>query len=171
MARPKKNQFDPQSAQPQQRRNIGGHGEVKSDLFKLDVAACMVNKSYNDAPDLYEQEHIHWFHTFDSDGKKHTRCNAVSGHFHVIETEDQGDDKPVKVLSVSGPMHEVKRRVKGRWVKVVEPVSATLEDDHTHAIIYKKTDVVEIRTQSANAINLVAAEAQKTAPIPGVSGF
>ena len=83
MARPKKNQFDPQSAQPQQRRNIGGHGEVKSDLFKLDIAACMVNKSYNDAPDLYEQEHIHWFHTFDSDGKKHTRCNAVSGHFHV----------------------------------------------------------------------------------------
>lgn len=170
MARPKKNQFDPQASQTI-KRNIGGKGQVKSDLFKLEAAACMVNKSWGDVPDLYEQEHIHWFHTFDSDGKKHTRCNAVSGHFHVIETEDQGEDQPVKILSVSGPMHEVKRKVKGRWLKVTEPVSGSLEDEHSHAITYKKTDIVEIRTQSAQAANIVAAEAQLTAPVQGIGGF
>lgn len=170
MARTKKTQFDP-SAPQQIKRNIGGKGEVKSDLFKLEVAACQVNKAWGDTPDLYEQEHIHWFHTFDSDGKKHTRCNAVSGHFHVIETEDQGEDQPVKILSVSGPMHEVKRKIKGRWTKVTEPVSSTLEDDHTHQIIYKKTDIVEIRMHTAQAANIVAAEANLTAPVSGVNGF
>lgn len=170
MARQKKNQFDPSQEQTQQ-RIIGGKAQIKSDLFKLEVAACNVNKSFNDIPDIYEQEHIHWFHTYDSDGKKHIRSNAVSGHFHVIQYEEQGENKPVKILSVSGPMHEVKRKVKGRWLKVIEEVSSTLEDDHTHQITYKKTDIVEIRTQSPAAINVVAAEAQKTAPVPGVTGF
>lgn len=171
MAIKKQKQFVASEQPTTQKRIIGGKGECYSDLFKLEVSACHVNKSYNDVPDLYEQEHIHWFHTFDSDGKKHTRSNAVSGHFHVIEYAEQGEGKPVKVLSVSGPMHEVKRKIKGRWVKVTEAVSSSLEDDHTHEITYKKTDIVEIRSQSPNAINIVAAEAQKTAPIPGISSF
>lgn len=171
MARPSKQKFDP-SAQQSQQRIIGGKAQVKSDLFKLEISPCMVNKSYNDIPDLYEQEHIHWFHTYDSDGKKHTRSIAVAGHFHVIEYEQTANEnEPVKILSVSGPMHEVKRKIKGRWVKVTEAVSSSLEDDHTHEITYKKTDIVEIRSQSPNAINIVAAEAQKTAPIPGISSF
>lgn len=160
-------QFDPQ-AQQVQKRVIGGKAQIYTDLFKLDVAACNVNKSYNDVPDIYEQEHCHWFHTYDSDGKKQTRSIAVSGHFHVIEYEEQGEGLPVKVISVSGPMREVKKRIKGKWVKVVEPVSSDLEDNHTHNIIYKKTDIVEIRTQRVEVINAVAAEAQKTAPIAGV---
>lgn len=171
MAKKKHAQFEANNQPTTQARIIGGKGQVYSDLFKLEVAACNVNKSYNDVPDIYEQEHIHWFHTFDSDGKKHTRSNAVSGHFHVIEYKDQGEGKPVEILSVSGPMHEVKRKIKGKWTKVVEPVSSTLEDDHTHSITYKKTDIVEIRSQSAQAINIVAQEAQKTAPIAGVTGF
>lgn len=173
----KKKQFEANAQPTTQSRIIGGKGQVYSDLFKLEVAACSVNKSYNDIPDLYEQEHVHWFHTYDSDGKKHARSNAVSGHFHVIEYEEQGEGKPVKILSVSGPMREVKRKVRGRWQKVVEPVLVPMKDNedetdnHTHAITYKKTDIVEIRTQSAQAINIVAQEAQKTAPIAGVTGF
>lgn len=169
VAKIKKNQFDPSSQEKTSKRIIGGIGQIKSDLFKLEVAECKVNKSYNEGDvDLYDQEHVHWFHTYDSDGKKHVRSNAVSGHFHMIEYQETGDDQAVKIISVSGPMHEVKRKERGRWVKKIEPVSDLLGDDHTHEITYKKTDIVEIRTQSANAINLVAQEANKTAPIPGV---
>lgn len=173
MARKQKHaQFSAEQDQkPEQKRVLSGKITIHSDLFKLEVASCNVNKSWTDAPDLHEQEHMHWFHTYDSDGKKHLRSNAVSGHFHMIEYEEQGEGKPVKILSVSGPMHEVKRKVKGRWAKVVEPVSATLEDDHTHAIRYIKTDMVELRVQSAQAISIVAAEANLTAPIAGVAGF
>lgn len=175
MAKAKKNQFDPNQKQQDQARIIGGKREVFSDLFKLEVSACKVNKSYNDVPDIFDQEHVHWFHTYDSDGKKHMRTNAVSGHFHEIEYEEQGQGKPVKIISVSGPKHEVKRKALGRWKKVSEPVALSkpevdeeIRDDHTHAITYKKTDIVEVRTQRVEAINAVAAEAQKTAPIPGV---
>lgn len=153
--------------------------QIKSDLFKLEVASCNLNKGWNDAINLESVEHVHFFHTYDSDGKlmgkreangeTHGKTNSVAGHFHIINFEDQGPNKPVRILSVSGPMREVKRRVRGKYVKVIEPVDPNLEDNHTHDVIYRRTENVKMREIVPEAVNMAAQEAQKTAPIPGIS--
>jgi hypothetical protein len=170
MARLKKpiQQFNPEETNAEQKRIFGNNFEFKSDLFKLEVAECNLNKSWNDIPMLESIEHVHFFHTYDSNGRKMARTNIVAGHFHVIEYEEQGGDKPVKILSVSGPMHEVKRKVLGRWQKVAESISDTLQDDHTHKISYRRTERVQARQTSPQAANIEAAEANKTAPISGI---
>lgn len=170
MARPRKAspQFNPEQTNTEQKRIFGNQFEFKSDLFKLEVAECQLNKSWNEVPMLESIEHVHFFHTYDSNGRKMARTNAVAGHFHVIEYQEQGPDKPVKIISVSGPMHEVKRKVLGVWKKVVEPISEMLQDDHTHAITYRRTEKVQARQTSAQAVNMEAAEANKTAPVSGI---
>lgn len=168
MARVKKYaEFNP-NAQENQQRVFGNKFEFKSDLFKLEVAECHMDKSWNDVPNLEAVEHVHFYHTYDSDGRKMAKTNTVAGHFHLIEYQEQGEDKPVKIISVSGPMRELKRRIKGRFTKVNEPVSDKLEDNHTHKITYRRTEKIQARQISPNAVNIEAAEAQKTAPISGV---
>lgn len=168
MARVKKHaEFTPNTPQNEQ-RVFGNKFEFKSDLFKLEVAECNINKSWNDVPNLESVEHVHFYHTYDSDGRKMAKSNTVAGHFHVIEYQEQGEDKPVKIISVSGPMRELKKRIKGRFTKVNEPVHESLEDNHTHEIKYRRTEKIQARQISPNAVNIEASEAQKTAPISGV---
>lgn len=171
MARIKKNQekFNADATNSAQKIVFSNQLEFNSHLFKLEVAECNQNKSWNDIPLLEPAEHVHFFHTYDSSGRKMERTNSVAGHFHVIEWQDQGPDKPAKIVSVSGPMHEVKRRIQGRWKKVVEPISESLEDEHTHAISYRRSEKVRARQTSIQAANIEATEANKTAPIPGIS--
>lgn len=167
MARVKKHaEFTPETNT--QQRVFGNKFEFKSDLFKLEVAECNMDKSWNDVPNLESVEHVHFYHTYDSDGRKMMKTNTVAGHFHVIEYVDQGEEKPVKIVSVSGPMRELKRRIKGRFTKVNEPVADKLEDNHTHKVTYRRTEKIQARQISPNAVNIEAAEAQKTAPISGV---
>lgn len=142
--------------------------QIKSDLFKLELSKCNLNKGWNDSVNLEEIEHVHFFHTYDSDGKKMTRTNSVAGHFHVVEFKEQGPNKPVEIISVSGPMRDVKRKIRGRYHKVTEPVDSMLEDNHTHDIAYRRSENVKMREVAPEAVNLVALEAQKTAPIAGV---
>lgn len=171
MARPKKQapQFNAEETNNTEQKRIFGNGvEFKSDLFKLEVAECNLDKSWNDVPQLEQIEHVHFFHTYDSNGRKMARTNIVAGHFHVIEYEEQGENKPVKIISVSGPMHEVKRRVMGRWVKVAEAISQNLQDDHTHKISYRRSEIVKARQTSPQAVNIEAQEANRTAPISGI---
>lgn len=171
MARPKKKHegFEPENNQSQQKRILGGKLKIHSDCFKLEVAACSVDKSWTKIPELYEQEHCHWFHTFDSDGKKQFKTNSVSGHFHLIEFEEGHEGDAAKIISVSGPMCEVLREVDGRMKKVIEPVKAKLKDDHTHKITYIKSSVVEQRSVNMISINAAAEEANKTSPVAGVA--
>ena len=170
MARPRKQiqAFNPEETNTEQKRVFGNSFEFKSDLFKLEVAECNLNKSWNDIPMLESIEHVHFFHTYDSNGRKMARTNIVAGHFHVIEYQEQGADKPVKIISVSGPMHEVKRKVLGVWKKVVEPISESLQDDHTHKITYRRTEAVKARQTSVQAVNMEAQEANRTAPVAGI---
>ena len=169
MARPKKHaEFNPETQAPTQKRVFGNQFSFKSDLFKLEVAECMMNKSWNDVPNLEAVEHVHFYHTFDSDGRNMARTNTVANHYHIIEYKEQGEDKPVKIISVSGPMRDVRKKIKGKWVKVSEPVDSTLEDNHTHEITYRRSEEITARQISPSAVNIEAAEAQKTAPIQGV---
>jgi len=172
MARPRKQvpQFNAEETNNETQKRVFGNGvEFKSDLFKLEVAECNLNKSWNDVPMLEQIEHVHFFHTYDSNGRKMARTNIVAGHFHVIEYEEQGENKPVKIISVSGPMHEVKRRIMGRWQKVAEPISESLQDEHTHKITYRRSEMVKARQASPQAANIEAQEANRTAPISGIA--
>lgn len=175
MAKKKSEGFKPEAQNTTQKRVFGNKFGFKSDLFKLEVAECNINKSWNDAPNLEEVEHVHFFHTYDSDGRKMEKSNIVANHFHVVEYENQTDkdgkilaDLPVKIKSVSPPMREVKERIKGKWTKVIRPIKADLEDNHTHEITYRRSEEIVARQISAQAVNIEAQEANKTAPIQGV---
>lgn len=150
-----------------QQRLFQGTVEIHSDCFKLLVASGNVNKSWNGGVDLQTYEHVHWFHTYDSDGKKLTTSNSVGGHFHIIELEDSGDGIP-KVKSVSGPLRKARKKVRGKWQVIDEPLPEELEDNHTHKIEYIKSSKVAMRTIDPRAVAIQTEEAQKTAPIEGV---
>lgn len=168
MAKKKTEGFNPEAQTQNQKRIFGNKVSFKSDLFKLEVAECQMNKSWNEKPNLEEVEHVHFFHTYDSSGRQMARTNSVAGHFHVVDWKAQGDDMPVKINSVSGPMKEVKRKIKGIWSRVAEPVDSILEDEHTHEITYRRSEDVVARQVSAAAVNIEAQEAQKLSPPPGV---
>ena len=141
---------------------------IKSDLFKLQVAECNLDKSWSKVPQLEPVEHVHFYHTFDSDGNRMTKTNAVAGHFHVIEYQDQGPDNPVKITFVSGPMRQVKRYIDGMPKILNEPVESKLHDEHTHDIAYLRTSHVKTRTISPIAANIEADEANRLSPVAGV---
>jgi hypothetical protein len=65
-------------------------------------------------------------------------------------------------------MHEVKRRIMGRWQKVAEAISETLQDEHTHKITYRRSEQVKARQTSVQAANMEAQEANRTAAISGI---
>ena len=160
--------FDPQEKLSGQ-RIFNNQLTFKTDLFKLEVADCHMNKSWVEGhAELEAVEHVHFFHTYDSDGRKMNRSNIVAGHFHEIEFEEMDDGKPVKIKSVSGPMREVKRKKGLKFIKVAEPVHSILEDTHTHKIKYRRSEEVTARQISAEAINIATSEAEKTAPVDGV---
>lgn len=143
------------------------------DLYKLEVAPCKKALGHSeDDPQLFDAEHVHFFHTVDSNGKILSTSGAIAGHFHEMEVIPNEDPTlPPKVRCASGPMQMVKRKVKGRYVKVAEPVVIMGElDDHTHQVTYLRSDLISHRTINPQAVNIQAQEAQKTAPIPGVAG-
>jgi len=160
--------FNAASSNQTAQRQFGDKSTFKSDLYKLEVAECTMNRSWNDIPNLDSVEHCHFFHTFDSSGKRMDRTNMVAGHFHAIEWRDNNDGKPAQIISVSGPMREVKRKIRGRFQKVIESVDAVLEDTHTHKVTYLRSEEIVTRQVSSQAVNIETQEAQKTAPVSGI---
>jgi hypothetical protein len=85
----------------------------------------------------------------------------------VIEWEDNKDpEAPPVIKSVSGPMVMGKQKIKGRIVSV--PVPANDYDDHTHDVEYIRSAKISFSTTNVEAAKVMAFEASKTAPIPGV---
>lgn len=150
-----------------QQRVFSGEQKVHHDLFKLTVAEALKNVSWTEVPDYVKAEHCHMFHTFDSDGRPQTLSTSIAGHFHVMKIESNGSGIP-KVTCESGPMKFVRKKVQGRWKKVMAPVNDA--DHHRHDTVYIKSDEIAIRKPNMEAVNVVAHDAQKTAPIAGVQG-
>lgn len=112
--------------------------EIDSDTFKLDVANYAKNLSFDDNnPLLIGVEHCHFFHTFDSNGKKQIRCNAVGGHTHevTISIDENGDF----VGECSAPISNKK-----------------LNDKHTHKVSYLKSDRFKVRSINKDAQAYIA---------------
>lgn len=147
--------------------------EVLSHLYKLESAIVVKQVGLANHPDEAPQdfmpmEHTHPYRTMDSDGKQHHRSASIGGHFHVITTapDPKGAEYAPVIVSCSPPMKQERRRVKGKWTVVDVPLNDY--DDHTHEITYYRSDTVKMRTTNPQAAQLMANEAQKGAPVPGV---
>lgn len=149
--------------------------EIYHHLFKLKVADMQIQNLVPKVPDpeprdLIATEHCHFYHNVDSDGRDQVYSTPTGGHFHKVDlvVNDKGEICAAKCSS--GPMQFIRKKKGRRSVKVC--VSINAYDHHTHEIEYRGSDKIKTRRVSdevANAVgNMVAAEAQQTAPIDGV---
>jgi len=167
----KKIYVENQSPQPiQENRVYREQVVIETDVFKTTIGMMNKNIGTDRSPRLEPTEHVHFFRTYDSDGKKYTKTNSVGGHYHLVELEEQ-EEGPVKILSVSGPMRDikVKDRKKGLVIQSA-PIHEDLEDTHTHDLVYLESQKIGARIKTAAAAQFVGQEAMKTAKIPGVIG-
>ena len=158
-------------------RNMTGTKKIFTDLFKLKTANVIKyegwEKEGEEHPDSHPNKFSHWehthpFRTYDKKGSKVTTSTPIGGHFHVIEWEEDPKGKGTPIIkSVSGPMVMADRKIKGKLVKV--PVPANEYDDHTHDVEYLRSSEIIVGATNLEASTVVAWEAQKTAPIPGVT--
>jgi hypothetical protein len=119
------------------KRTYSDNRVIESDTFKLEVANCMKNLSYDDNQPLWVGvEHCHWFHTFDSNGRKMDKCNSVSGHHHDIK---YGVDAKGNLTAKCSPC-----------------VSRNPKDVHAHDITYIKSDKFKVRTLDPRAVEAMS---------------
>lgn len=150
---------------PAQERVYNNEAVFDTDLFKLEIAARKKNIAFGEGvePDYVSEEHTHWFHTFDSDGKQHDRCVPTGGHFHMMVLKPNKKGPPI--VECSGPMKEVRTK---RGQKIVQAVGDF--DQHTHKVTYVRSHKIKMRQASAEAAKVHAMDAQNASPIPGISG-
>lgn len=118
--------------------------------------------------DFLDMGHAHIFRTTDSDGRKHIRTVPIAGHHHLLELSQPSDPKEAPtILSMSGPMRLVMKVVNGRKVQVDEPVNHF--DDHTHDVLYIKSEKIQARSTNVEAAKFMAQDAAKIPAVGGVS--
>jgi len=117
---------------PEIKRRYAQDLEFDSDLFKLEVTNMVKNLGAEDNnPILANVEHCHFYRTFDSNGRKQTRCSFVGGHTHDVE---------------------VKVNKNGELTATCSPAIGTkFGDNHTHKIDYLKSDKLQKRKINEDA--------------------
>lgn len=151
-------------------RQYKGSIKIESDLFKLLVEKTNKNMSFSEGSvELEAVEHIHFWRTYDSDGRKLKYSAPIAGHFHEIEYKEMPSGR-VKIISCSGPLRMLTEKIKGKLVTHAVPLPDELEDKHTHDLKYLRSQTIAARETNSNAVNIMATEAQKTAPIAGIIG-
>lgn len=164
---PKKQEQETTTAQPQQ-RFFENTEKIHCDTFKLKIATMLKNMAWaKDAYDVVKLEHVHIFHTFDSDGKKQSFCTPVGGHTHEIITKEVKNGV-TEIISVGPPVRIVSKMIKGRKTKTTERVGEDIDDDHTHEIEYMRSSSVLKRVADPRAAQMQGEEAMKIASVPGV---
>jgi len=119
------------------RRVMKGSQKVFHDLFKLEVALLKRNMSYNKASPIWEHvEHVHYFHTYDSNGRKMSESVAVCGHKHPVTVE------------------EVKRKVNGETVIDLVATCGVVEG-HSHKCTYIRSMEIAERKVSEKAAEMI----------------
>lgn len=167
--------IQPKQTKQESQPRVFSHAQViHGDLFKSSVAKMIKDLGMDKSPFRVELEHTHVFRTFDSEGKKHNYCVSVGNHTHEVkwETDPNG---VARIIEVGPPVKEAfKIDRRGRRTKVYVPITdesdAEYHDTHTHELTYLYSYNTEIRRTNLQAVTLIATEAQKTAPIPGVQG-
>lgn len=156
-----------------QERVYAGTKKIDHDLFELLPTNMKKNSSWNPAMPNWELVvHQHFFHTFDSSGRKLDKSESVGGHFHlmeVVETRNSDGSRGVPIVKCSGPMRMAnKRGPDGRARKVAVPLSH--DDNHVHEIRYMRSDKVDQRVTNIEANAVVVMDENRVKPVPGVIG-
>lgn len=127
------------------KRVYKGDQEVDHDLFKLKLASAKKNVSWTDKPRYEMVPHQHFFHTYDSSGKKQAYCSPVAGHTHKVEVEE-----------VDGEF----KLVVGPAIKKSRSKTAPIpHDDHTHDVEYVLSEKLTVREANKDAQNDIARRA------------
>lgn len=143
-------------ARVQVNRTLKGTQVFWHDLFKSNVQKmikCIFARTDDKGvgmqkeEDLKQVEHVHFYHSHDSQGRPQTTCVSVGGHYHKITTHD---DKGNPLVDAQGrprvecgpPLRKVKVKRGKKMVSVEEPVTFGMEDGqnvvdkHTHKFAY-----------------------------------
>lgn len=138
--RPKK---DPQEVA----RKIKGQEKVYHDLFRLDVATTRKDIGWT-ANEIWEPvPHKHFFHTYDSSGKKMHRSTPTAAHFHHVTVKEVNGE----FVAECGPPMVLN---KGREYPYKN-------DNHTHDVEYLGSEVVEVRTMNTEAVKVINQKMQE----------
>jgi hypothetical protein len=138
---------------PVQQRVYKDATSFDHDLFEL----MDTNMMRNDEPTGWEPiwkaiEHSHFFHTFDSDGRKQIKSVAASGHYHPMEVIDQGPGN-VPLVKCGPAMKDVmKKDARGQWKKVSAPVQGEMQ--HSHEVQWRSS--LSMKTRKVNQEAVVA---------------
>lgn len=145
-----------EATEPVQMRRFETQKQYTHDLYKFEVAMFKKNVAIDgNRAEYVDNEHVHWFHTITSDGKKQTRTNSVGGHFHEVEIIQQAPGQPPKVICKTGPMREAFITENGRKIKTSVPVNDI--DKHKHEVTYDKSNIILERQRNQEAAKAEAA--------------
>lgn len=129
------------------------HGSITYNhhLFKLRLGMFKRNTAPDEQPPRWEDtEHVHFFHTINSNGQEQTRSTNCGGHFHemIITPNPKGAAHPPKV-ECSGPMREaIVTDENGVKKKIPVPLKF---DKHSHDIEYKYSTIIKPRSANTEA--------------------
>lgn len=148
-----------------QQRTYRDAVEFNHDLFRLNTAAFKRNMAWSKKmkPIWEEIDHKHFFHTFDSDGRKLTRSNSTAGHFHEVEVIDNGDGNVPTVKA--GPAMEEKLSLDedtGTYKKKAYPLTGNAA--HTHKMEWVASDRMKTRKSNGEAATLQSTLLQRETP-------
>ena len=151
---------------------FGSIAEFVSHAFKLTVSSFkkhfLPDNIRPTQADWHNIEHVHIFHSQNSDGKEQIHSAPVGGHFHIVTLEKAPKGKVPRILTISGPKKFVMQKdsygIKSKTIADFNPGV----DNHTHEIEYIGSSKVKPRTINPEATKVVSYEANKTAPIPDV---
>lgn len=132
-----------------QKRIYKNEVEFNHDCFKLLVSSMKVNVSWNDKPEYITHEHVHMFHTFDSDGRRQTKSTSSSGHFHPIIVHDNGEGN-LPDIEIGPAMQEIYEKKKGEVKKVSKPLDE--EFQHTHDKQWITSELLKGRVVNVEAL-------------------
>lgn len=142
---------------------------IDHDLYKLQLAAMLKDiaiKAPNHEPLFDEVLHQHYYHTYDSSGKRMSECSPIGGHTHELIIEqpaqpakfdkegNETEKAKVAIYKCGPPMRVVrKRQGRGRFKKVLERlmVHGLIYDDHRHDVEFLKSDRIKMRSKNVKA--------------------
>jgi len=115
--------------------------KIDHDLFKLDVAPMMHDKGIQGKKrEHIPVEHCHFFHSYDSSGRKQTYSTSIMGHCHKIDVVSNGNGD---LFATAGDS------VIKNGSKIF-----TLEDTksiHRHSVSYQYSEKIDIRKPNSEA--------------------
>ncbi|TXH08443.1 MAG: hypothetical protein E6R04_10710 [Spirochaetes bacterium] len=136
------------------KRVFSGTQEHMVDLFKLQLAVMKHQEGWTEKPSILDVEHVHFFRTKDRYGKDLQFATSTGGHTHEVTW---GTDEHGNLVAECGPairkvLVNVGEKDNARYEEQTMPVRhkrkgmKALEDNHTHEIIYLRTDVMSAQS-------------------------